>query len=38
LIVKDDEQEIIQLIRDRKDVWLGYRAICRELGDAVINP
>lgn len=37
LIVKDDEQEIIQLIRDRKDVWLGYRAICRELGDAVIN-
>jgi len=38
LIVKDDEQEIIQLIRNRKDVWLGYRAICRELEGCGYKP
>lgn len=38
LIAKDDEQEIIRLIRDRKDDGLGYRAICRELEGCGYKP
>ena len=38
LLAKADEQEVIQLIRDRKDDGLGYRAICRELESCGYKP
>jgi site-specific DNA recombinase len=38
LTAKEDEQEVIQLIRNRKDKGLGYRAICRELEGCGYKP
>jgi hypothetical protein len=37
-VVKDDKQEVILLIKDRKDDGLGYRAICRELEGCGYKP